>query len=161
MLILTSYCDLSAQTSSLSPGVQAVMLSKIFNYVKSIPEIGKQIVLVVHDRNSTKYKEVVEAFTNEKIKTATILTEEVPNVISNFRILYFAEGTRPVQLKNILISNKILIISADPTLVSGGEAAISVGAENNKTTIYLNTKVLNETSHEVSPALINISKLFK
>lgn len=151
----------SAQMLPLTPGVQAIMFSKIFSYVKTIDDPARVSVLIVVTPDVEDPDAIVEAFENEKIDAGSRNPEEALKAIGAGSIVYFPSGVESRGFRETLERNGALSLSGDPAAVERGDAAIGVGLQNRKAKILINLPRLEAERHKVSSELMNLAIVYR
>lgn len=140
-------------------GIQAIMFSKIFSYVRNIDNAEGYKVIIVYDNNSGYPKDINDAFTSEGIKTYVVNVTELRSVVDVTKIIYLPESLSRESLERVTALRNKLFISGQPEYTSSGYAALSVGIENERIKILINLKALANKNQEVSAELLNLAKV--
>jgi hypothetical protein len=151
----------SAQMLPLTPGVQAIMFSKIFSYVKTIDDPARVSVLVVVTPDVEDPAAIVEAFENEKIDAGSRNPEEALKAIGAGSIVYFPAGVETRAFRETLERYGGLSLSGDPAAVERGDASIGVGLQNRKAKILINLPRLEAERHKISSELMNLAIVYR
>lgn len=140
--------------------IQAVVLKKVFLFVKSLKSQDIPRLLVVYnDANTTQKDEVVDEFTKLGITAGTVKQNQLSAVISHYDVVFVIPGCTSV--KSIIRSNGLLSITNDPTLVEQGDCSISIDEANGKPKIVVNMNVLKAEGQELSSELLKISRIIQ
>jgi len=144
----------------LTPGVQAIMFSKMFSYI-SLYEKSKPKILVVYEKTDNSASVMSEAFEREGIESTIAEVELLPDLINKYSVIYLTKGLSISKLKKYLKGTHILTLSGDPDDVLSGEASISVGLEKNKPKIIINYAQLQRESCQISAELFNLALVIR
>lgn len=155
---VASLCSAAShpEISPLTPGVQAILFSKMFSYI-NLFEKAKPKILVIYEKTDKSASVISEAFEREGIESTIAETELVPDLINNYSVIYLTKGLTLSKVKKYLKGEHVLTLSGDPDLVLSGEASISVGLEKNKPKIIINYSQLQKEYCQISAELFNLA----
>ncbi|GJQ63316.1 MAG: hypothetical protein SCALA702_23690 [Melioribacteraceae bacterium] len=142
-----------------TPGIQAIMFSKIFSYVRTINGDEGYSVLVVYENVSNYPQSIVESFSNEGIKVIVTSMDDLPDLAVNPDIVYLPKGLSAGSIEKINQLPNKLFITGNPDYVFKGKATLGVGLEDERIKIYINLKLLEGKEHQVSSELINLARV--
>lgn len=148
------------QMNPLTPGVQAIMFSKMFSYI-TLYEKAKPKILVVYEKTDKSASVMSEAFQREGIESTIAQVELLPDIINNYSVLYLTNGISISKIKKYLKGAHVLTLSGNPELVESGEASISVGLDKNKPKIVINYPQMQKEYCQVSAELFNLAKVIR
>lgn len=150
-----------AQVERLNPAVQAVLFSKIFDYIITVEKQEAIEISVVYDQNVSDVEAIKQAFNNENLKAEMIPLDQLPGKIEHSSILYLSEGLDEDLLKKYLKNSEALTITGDPALVEEGLVSIGVGSVEQQFKIFLNVGQLTRERHEASLDLLNLATIIQ
>lgn len=150
------HADTGSQINPLTPGVQAIMFSKMFRYINLYKKV-KPRILVVYEKNDVSASLISDAFEREGIEATIAEVQLIPDLISNYSVLYLTKGLSISKLEKYLKGNNLLSISGDPDVVLSGEASISVGLDKSKPKIIINYNQLQKENCHISAELFNLA----
>jgi|GEM_PF-2630136 len=158
---LMSVCKANAQITPATPGIQAIMFSKILSYVRTIDEGEGYTVLVAYDANSGQPSDIIEAFKEEGLNVIISKVSEIESEIDKTQILYLPSRLSNESIKKLNSYKNKLFITGDPDYTLNGIASLSVGLEDERIKILVNLSVLEGNNHQVSSELINLARVIK
>lgn len=156
---LLGVCRANAQMKPATPGIQAIMFSKIFSYVRTISDSDGYTVLVVYEKASNYPESIIESFKNEGIKVIAASMEELPNLTVDPDIIYLSKDLSQGSIDQLNRLPHKIYITGNPDYVFSGKATLGVGLENERIKILINLKLLEGKEHQVSSELINLAKV--
>jgi len=158
---LMSVCKANAQITPATPGIQAIMFSKILSYVRTIDEGDSYTVLVVYDANSGQPSDIINSFREEGLNVIISKVSEIESEIDKTPILYLPSRLSEESIKKLNSYKNKLLITGNPEYALNGSASLSVGLEDERIKILVNLGVLEGNNHQVSSELINLARVIK
>ncbi len=161
ILLIISGIKLYSQISPATPGLQAILFSKIFSYVRTLDPEDRINLLVVYTENISEANEIGEAFGSENFDVTISKLSEITENLKKTSIVYLVDTSGKTKLDSLFSLKNHLFISGVPELVEKGIASIGVGIEDDRPRIIINLNRLEDESHQVSSELLSLAKVIR
>lgn len=141
-----------AETTRAPVAVQAVVLAKVLNYVRTLPKENREVLAVGGDPKALR--EIAAALAAAGLRASTASCANVG--ASTTQLIYLAAACPAASA----LGGRLLVTGV-PSLVESGVAAIGVGVGGGKPVILVHLKSLRASGHKVDARILALATVIR
>ena len=141
---------------------QGEVFKKVFSFDRTLADREDVELLVVYEGTpSGLIGDIVLSFQEAGIASSTVSEDDLPGLINQASVVYFAPGVDVDAFNALCIENQVLTISGDPSLAEDGHVAIGVDVRDDRPEIVVHMGRLKAEGHVLSSELLRLSRIIR
>jgi hypothetical protein len=148
-----------AQAMPLEPGLQVVLLKKIFTYDKGVVDRGTKVLVLSSPATNATTSAVVAAFAAINVPVAKVTAAELAAQIGGAAVLYVLAPDYNNKVAAMCVERQVLTVSGHPALAEGGQVSLALGKSGGKPEIIVHAARAKAESHLFPTPVLKLARV--